>query len=111
MRHTHEAHPLVGRPVPTSMDVVYIEAGELSKPRIVSVGELFSGRRVVLVRVSRSVLYVGAADIRMECQFGLPGAFTMVCSTMHLPGFVQLAADIRAQVGVLGGFRMLQRRV
>jgi len=56
VRHIHEAHPLVGRPVPTSMDVVYIEAGELSKPRIVSVGELFSGRRVVLVRVSRSVL-------------------------------------------------------
>ena len=32
------------------------------------------------------------------CQFGLPGAFTMVCSTMHLPGFVQLADDFKRKV-------------
>ena len=33
-------------------------------------------------------------------QFGLPGAFTRTCSTMHLPGFVDLADQIRDHVSV-----------
>ena len=43
----------------------------------VSTDEFFKGKRVVVV--------------------GVPGAFTPVCSTQHLPGFVQNADAIKAK--------------
>ena len=45
--------------------------------RDVSTAELFRGKKAVL--------------------FGVPGAFTGTCSTKHLPGFVELADEIKAR--------------
>jgi peroxiredoxin len=42
---------------------------------------------------------VSTADLcrdRKVVLFGVPGAFTGTCSTQHLPGFVELADDIKA---------------
>ena len=47
------------------------------REREVSTGDLFRGKRAVL--------------------FAVPGAFTPTCSDYHLPGFVELADDIRAR--------------
>jgi peroxiredoxin len=46
-------------------------------PKDVSAEELFKGKKVVL--------------------FSVPGAFTPTCDAKHLPGFVQLADQIRAK--------------
>ena len=46
-------------------------------PKDLSTDELFKGKRVVL--------------------FSVPGAFTPTCDAKHLPGFVQLADQIRAR--------------
>jgi peroxiredoxin len=46
-------------------------------PRPVSVQDVFGGRKVAL--------------------FAVPGAFTPTCSAKHLPGFKQLAGDIRGK--------------
>lgn len=46
-------------------------------PQIVSARQALDGRRVVL--------------------FAVPGAFTSVCSDVHLPGYVALADDLRAK--------------
>src|SRR5215467_4188312 len=46
-------------------------------PKELSSEELFKGKRVVL--------------------FSVPGAFTPTCDAKHLPGFVQLADQIRAK--------------
>jgi len=46
-------------------------------PKDFSTDELFKGKRVVL--------------------FSVPGAFTPTCDAKHLPGFVQLADQIRAR--------------
>jgi peroxiredoxin len=47
------------------------------REREVATGELFAGKRAVL--------------------FAVPGAFTPTCSDYHLPGFVELAGDIKAK--------------
>ena len=46
-------------------------------PRPVTTDEFFAGKKVAL--------------------FALPGAFTPTCSAKHLPGFKQLASDIKAK--------------
>ena len=46
-------------------------------PKDVSTDELFNGKKVVL--------------------FSVPGAFTPTCDAKHLPGFVQLADQIKAK--------------
>jgi glutaredoxin/glutathione-dependent peroxiredoxin len=46
-------------------------------PKDVTTDELFKGKRVVL--------------------FSVPGAFTPTCDAKHLPGFVQLADQVRAK--------------
>ncbi len=46
-------------------------------PTSIDSGELFGGQRVAL--------------------FGLPGAFTPVCSAQHLPGFVERADALKAK--------------
>jgi glutaredoxin/glutathione-dependent peroxiredoxin len=43
----------------------------------IDIGKLLKGRKVVL--------------------FGLPGAYTPVCSASHLPGFVAKAAELKSQ--------------
>ena len=55
-------------------DVKLMEIGDAG-PKQVTVGELTKGRTVVL--------------------FAVPGAFTPTCSMKHLPGFVDMAGDIR----------------
>jgi peroxiredoxin len=47
------------------------------REREVATGELFAGKRAVL--------------------FAVPGAFTPTCSDYHLPGFVELADQIKAK--------------
>lgn len=47
------------------------------KPAPVTTDELFSGKKVVL--------------------FAVPGAFTPTCSAQHLPGYIQLAEQIKAK--------------
>ncbi len=46
-------------------------------PSDISTDDLFKGKKVVL--------------------FAVPGAFTPTCSNMHLPGFLQHAADFKAK--------------
>jgi peroxiredoxin len=46
-------------------------------PRDLSTGELFNGKRVVL--------------------FSVPGAFTPTCHAKHLPGYLNLGAQLRAK--------------
>lgn len=46
-------------------------------PKSIESGELFGGKRVAL--------------------FGVPGAFTPVCSAAHLPGFVEHAERLKAK--------------
>ncbi len=46
-------------------------------PRNITTDELFKGKKVVL--------------------FSVPGAFTPTCDAKHLPGFVELAADIKGK--------------
>ena len=46
-------------------------------PKPVTVDDIFKGRKVAL--------------------FAVPGAFTPTCSAKHLPGFKQLAGDIKAK--------------
>ena len=57
-------------------DGSFLEPGP-EGPREVSSGALFGGRKVVV--------------------FGLPGAFTGTCSTLHLPSFVRTAERFRAK--------------
>jgi len=57
-------------------------AGKLKRmtkegPKDITTDELFKGKTVVL--------------------FSVPGAFTPTCDAKHLPGFVQLADQIRAK--------------
>jgi peroxiredoxin len=47
------------------------------KVETVSTGELFAGKKAVL--------------------FAVPGAFTSVCSDHHLPGFIELADELKAR--------------
>ena len=63
----------VGDKVP---DVTVTEATS-EGPKPVSTDEFFKGRRVAL--------------------FAVPGAFTPTCSAKHLPGFKQMAGDIKAK--------------
>ena len=46
-------------------------------PKDLSTAELFNGKRVVL--------------------FSVPGAFTPTCDAKHLPGYLQIAGDLRAK--------------
>src|SRR5262245_65926403 len=59
-------------------DVKLMEMGD-GGPKPVTVGELTSGKTVVL--------------------FAVPGAFTPTCSMKHLPGFVQKASDLKSKGG------------
>lgn len=63
----------VGDSIPTA--TLYEMAAD--GPTTVSTDDLFKGKTVVL--------------------FGLPGAFTPTCSAQHLPGFKNLAAQIKAK--------------
>jgi peroxiredoxin len=56
-------------------DVAIRVADGDAQPR--QTGELFAGRKVVLV--------------------GVPGAFTPTCSTLHVPGYIRHAADFQAR--------------
>ncbi len=62
-----------GEKMPNGTFGVMTDAG----PGAISTGELFSGKKVVLVSV--------------------PGAFTPTCSAKHLPGFVEQAAALRGK--------------
>jgi len=63
----------VGEPIPD----VTLRTVRDGRIRSVSTGELFRGKRAVL--------------------FGLPGAFTSVCSDFHLPGYIELAPSFLAK--------------
>ena len=57
-------------------DVTLVKATE-NGPEKVQSGEYFAGKKVAL--------------------FSVPGAFTPTCSAKHLPGFVEKAAELKAQ--------------
>ena len=57
-------------------DVKLVKAGE-NGPEAVQAADYFKGKRVAL--------------------FSVPGAFTPTCSAKHLPGYVEKAADLKAQ--------------
>lgn len=63
----------IGDPIPAA--TLYRKVDGV--PTNVSTDDLFNGRTVVV--------------------FGVPGAFTPVCSEQHLPGFLALADDIKAK--------------
>ncbi|KAF5748569.1 peroxiredoxin-2B-like [Tripterygium wilfordii] len=50
---------------------------EQDKQQQVSIHSLAAGKKVIL--------------------FGIPGAFTPVCSTKHVPGFIEKAAELKAK--------------
>ena len=66
---------------------------------MIAVGDEIPSVRVQLVNMSGAT----AADSRVILSSGrvvlftLPGAFTPTCSTNHLPGYVELARDIKAK--------------
>lgn len=62
-----------GTPLPSVKFKIMAETG----PSEISTDDLFKGKKAVL--------------------FAVPGAFTPTCSTMHLPGFLQHAADFKAK--------------
>ncbi len=64
---------LAGEKMPSGSFGVMTESG----PDQVSTDELFAGKKVVLVSV--------------------PGAFTPTCSKGHLPGYINLADDLRSK--------------
>src|SRR5258707_1654831 len=59
------------------MPAVKLKTMTKDGPKDVTTDELFKGKKVVLISV--------------------PGAFTPTCDAKHLPGFVQLADQIRAK--------------
>ncbi len=63
----------VGDKIP-NVDLSYMSE---SGPETISTGDIFNGKKVVLVAV--------------------PGAFTPTCSMSHLPSFVEHAAEIKAK--------------
>ncbi|KAF8056825.1 epoxide hydrolase [Scenedesmus sp. PABB004] len=63
----------VGDALPADAELLVL--GDDGAPRSVRLGDVTSGRRVVL--------------------FGLPGAFTSVCSSKHVPEFASRAAELR----------------
>jgi glutaredoxin/glutathione-dependent peroxiredoxin len=54
-----------------------LTAGTAEGPRPMSTDDVFAGKKVAL--------------------FAVPGAFTPTCSAKHLPGFKELAADIKGK--------------
>ena len=60
-------------------------------PKEITTDELFSGKKVAL--------------------FAVPGAFTPTCSQRHLPGYVDKAADLKAQGRRHDRLRRGQRRL
>lgn len=63
----------VGDKIP-SVDITVVNTKD---QETISADKLFAGKKVIV--------------------FGLPGAFTPTCSASHLPGYVVLADDIKAQ--------------
>jgi glutaredoxin/glutathione-dependent peroxiredoxin len=63
----------VGKPLPHAKFKTMTETG----PSEISTDDLFKGKKAVL--------------------FAVPGAFTPTCHGMHLPGFLQHAADFKAK--------------
>jgi peroxiredoxin len=63
----------VGDKIPDVILGVMTDAG----PGVISSTEIFEGNKVAL--------------------FGLPGAFTKTCSTVHLPGFIQNSDALKAK--------------
>lgn len=63
----------VGEKIPN----VKVQTLRDGKVTTVSTGELFAGKKAVL--------------------FAVPGAFTGTCSNQHLPGFVELAGELKAR--------------
>jgi peroxiredoxin len=57
-------------------EATFVEMGK-DGPKEVNLSERLKGRKVVV--------------------FGLPGAFTGPCSTIHIPSFIKTAADFRAK--------------
>ncbi len=57
-------------------DATFLEMGD-DGPREVASGEVFAGRKVAA--------------------FAVPGAYTGVCSTQHVPSFIRVADDLRAK--------------
>jgi len=57
-------------------DAIFLEKAEGGMSRV-SLAEFLAGRRVVL--------------------FGLPGAYTGTCATLHVPSFIRVADQLRAR--------------
>lgn len=66
---------------------------------MVSIGDRLPGAEVMTM-TSAGPQNVRAAELLRQGKavlFGVPGAFTPVCSDFHLPGFVLRAAELRAK--------------
>lgn len=68
-----------GDPLPNIQYIGYIKGNP--KPQAILTGEIMTSK-------GRSVV------------FGLPGAFTKVCTEQHLPGFVKAAKELKEKYGV-----------
>ncbi|TRY57535.1 hypothetical protein DNTS_023485 [Danionella cerebrum] len=75
-RHLHRTS-VSSMPIQVGNHLPAVEVQEGEPSNSISMAELFKGKKGVL--------------------FGVPGAFTPGCSKTHLPGFVQMAGDLKAK--------------
>ncbi|XP_056302917.1 peroxiredoxin-5, mitochondrial [Danio aesculapii] len=69
--------PITSMPIKVGQRLPAVEVQEEDPGNSISMAELFSCKRGVL--------------------FGVPGAFTPGCSKTHLPGFIQMAGELKAK--------------
>ncbi|XP_051960350.1 peroxiredoxin-5, mitochondrial-like [Xyrauchen texanus] len=76
IRLLHSTH-ITSMPIQVGQRLPAVEVHEKDPGNKLSMSDLFKGKKGVL--------------------FGVPGAFTPGCSKTHLPGFIEMAADLKAK--------------